>query len=137
MIFFSQDCCLFLFPNFIFEFLFLTLHYVHSLWTFNLSFPIFVRSFFSFIFLWIQSNSIFFYFPHENWLWINTAYFGGLCICFLFVKYTLRISLRITLNLKSGKSFSLCQSLWWFISEQIFSRVSIICCSQKNRSQCC
>lgn len=135
---FSQDFCLFLFPNLIFEFLFLTLHYVHSLWTFNLSFPIFVRRFFSFIFLWIQSNSIFFYFPHENWLWINTAYFGGFMYLLLVCKVYFKDFLENNFELKeSEESFSLCQSLWWFISEQIFSRVSIICCSQKNRSQCC
>lgn len=102
---FSQDFCLFLFPNLIFEFLFLTLHYVHSLWTFNLSFPIFVRSFLSFIFLWIQSNSIFFYFPYENWLWINTAYFGGFMYLLLVCKVYFKDFLENNFELKVRRKF--------------------------------
>lgn len=95
-------------------------------------FPFLFAVFFSFIFLWIQSNSIFFYFPHENWLWINTAYFGGFMYLLLVCKVYFKDFLENNFELKeSEESFSLCQSLWWFISEQIFSRVSIFVAVRK------
>lgn len=65
----------------------------------------FCSYFFSFIFLWIQYNSIFFYFPHENWLWINTAYFGGFMYLLLVCKVYFKDFLENNFELKVRRKF--------------------------------